>query len=178
MKLMYATWNFTSPGHGLCDGAVAQGKDVITAQSMLNIINSSSQNVKAFLVDESDMDKMDLNVKIQLQTVPNAHKIFQICWSQQDSKTLYMNYLSCSYCLYIGLYDQPCCHFPLHPNKWSFKEKKTVAKRKSVGTGKEIENRTRPKTKKSTTKQGKFSNNHKGKIKQTNAQKRKVKQKK
>lgn len=150
LNLNYGTWNFTAPGHGkstadgiggtvkgLCDRAVAQGKDVTNAESMINIINSTaSQKIRAFLVLESDIARMDLNVKSQIKAVPNTTKVFQIVWSNNNNKTLYLNHLSCSYCVFNGVYNHHmCCHFPLKQNKWSFEDKNAV-------TSKKIKNKT------------------------------------
>lgn len=82
MKLEHASWNFSSLEYGrsaadgiggtikrFCDRAVAQDKDVVSVESMENIINSLiSHNIL-----EDDMEKMDFVLKAQ-----NLFKLFKL----------------------------------------------------------------------------------------------------
>lgn len=110
----------------VCDRVVAQGRDVVSTESMVNIINSlTSHKIRAFKILETNMEKIDLVVKTEIKAVPNTTQIFQILWSRLNEEKLYLNYSTCSYCVVNGLYNHACCHFSLRPNNWTFEEKKT-----------------------------------------------------
>ena len=138
LNLNYATWNFTASGHGkstadavggtvkgLCDHAVAQGKDVVSAECLLNVINASK--VQGFLVKQSDIERIDLCIDKKIKPSPNTKQIFQLTWTKKHTKTLFLNSLSCSYCVQNCLYDPPCNHFSLNPHKLSVDEQTSHA---------------------------------------------------
>ena len=64
-----------------------------------------------------------------MKPVPNTQKIFQLKWSIIHEERLFLNQLSCSYCISNNFYDQPCQHFPLEPKSWTSKNSVTKRKR-------------------------------------------------
>lgn len=127
-----ATWNFTTPGHGkssadgvggtvknMCDRAVANKKDIKCAQDIVNLIENNSK-IRMFLILDNDIDKIDLLLDKNIVTVKNTTKIFQIIWTQEEKEKIFLNSLSCSYCIIHSYYHPSCNHFQLKPNSWSF----------------------------------------------------------
>ena len=125
-------YSITSPSHdkstadgvggtikSLCDRAVTNGKDVTSAQRMINIAESIKSKVKMFLISEDDINKIDLLVNANIKSVPNTKKVFQLIWTKEETKILKLNYLTCSYCVVNGFYYPSCNHFSLQPNSWS-----------------------------------------------------------
>ena len=96
LDLKFGTWNFIAPGHGksvadgiggtvknYCDRLVAQGKDILSAKSMVDQINTCGlKKIKSFVINKSQMEKVDLIIKCTLKPAPNTNKIFQIILSR------------------------------------------------------------------------------------------------
>lgn len=126
LGLNYATWNFTTAGHGkscadgtgatvkgLCDRAVSNGVDVISAQNMIDVAKSSNSKVKMFLITENDIQSLDAVVPKELKPAPNSMKIHQLLWIKEKGDVLFLNYLSCFQCIK----NPPCTHYSLQPNQ-------------------------------------------------------------
>ena len=143
INLDHGTWNFSTPGHGkstadgiggtvkgMCDRAVARGKDVLSAEGMVNIINTcQSQKIHAFVILQADIEKIDGILPPKMKSVSNTKRTFQVTWSKTNSNKLFLNSLSCSYCINNGLYDSPCTHFFLNLNDYfHLKNKKMSCK--------------------------------------------------
>lgn len=119
LEIQYATWNFTTAGHGksVADGiggTVTQGKDIISAQNVVDIIKQKSV-VNISLINEENFKIFDELLNNDIQPAPNSMKIHQIIWTNDHSSQLYINYLSCIKCITTP----PCEHYGLSPNKYT-----------------------------------------------------------
>lgn len=99
-QLHHASWNFSTSGHGksvadgtggtvkgLCDRAVAQGKDITSAQDMINLVsNSVDSKINIFLVTEIQMTEIDKLIINNLKPAPNSTKIHQLLWKNKEKK--------------------------------------------------------------------------------------------
>ncbi|KAJ8686137.1 hypothetical protein QAD02_021931 [Eretmocerus hayati] len=117
--LKSGSWNFSAPGHGksvadgtgdtvkgLCDLAVACGKDITTAVAMVDTINCSGTKVKGFLINQVDFDRVDSTINPDLKAAPNTMKTYQLVYTQEHK--------DCSSHVNVWV---PCDHFALHPHK-------------------------------------------------------------
>lgn len=148
-RLASATWNYTTPGHGkgcadgvggtvkgICDRAVANGKNITSVEDVVKVIESSGTIVKIFPITAEDIAKFEKIILQNLKSAPNSSKIFQLVWKSNYSNCLDLNYLSCSYCVCNGL--SHCTHFSLNPSHWPID---TVIKSSSVNAdSKKIKN--------------------------------------
>ena len=134
LNIFISIWHFTTAGHGksiadgiggtvknLNDRYVAQGNDVTCASDVVNTMKSSGSQIKVFLIEEADVKKInEIIANSTLKPAPNTIQVHNIIWTKDDEDTLYLNYLSCSYCICNKLYYPPCSHFSL-PTNWTVK---------------------------------------------------------
>ena len=130
LGLSHATWNFSVSGHGksradgvggtvknMCNRAVGNEKDVICIDDIKGIVSANKDcKIKIFEVHESQMKEVDNQIMPDLKPIPKTRDIHQIIWSKENTETLYLNYLSCSKCIYLP----PCTHFGLSPKSFIF----------------------------------------------------------
>ncbi|KYM99016.1 hypothetical protein ALC62_10258 [Cyphomyrmex costatus] len=103
LNLSYATWNFTTPGHGksvadgiggsvkgLCNRAVCQGQDVISVTDMVRVLKSSTgKKTMIFDINTQDVDRIDEMLQTNLKTIPNTMKTLQMIWIKEKKEYLF-----------------------------------------------------------------------------------------
>ena len=113
LNIFISIWHFTTAGHGksiadgiggtvknLNDHYVAQGNDVTCASDVLNTMKSSGSEIKVFLIEEADVKKIDeIIANLTLKPARNTLQVHNIIWTKDGEDTLYLNYLSCFYCI-------------------------------------------------------------------------------
>lgn len=163
LKLVNATYNFTTPGHGkscadgaggtvksLCNRAVLQGKDVTSVDDVLSVMAKSDCMIKMFEVTLNDIEEMDAILPKNLVAINKTMNILQINWTNKENHLLYPSNLFCKDCLY----SPPCLHFslnskgvsviPVNNNSLTENKKtyKTIKKNSNKGTSPNLKNST------------------------------------
>ena len=118
LNIFISIWHFTTAVHGksiadgivgrvknLNDRYVAQGNDITCASDVVNTMKSSGSEIKVFLIEEADVKKInEIVANSTSKPASNTIQVHNIIWTKDDEDTLYLNYLSCSYCIYNKLY--------------------------------------------------------------------------
>ena len=141
LGFVYATWNFSTPGHGksaadatggsvkrICDNAVLSGHDILTEYEIVEAVERlPNSKIKVLAISLADIEQIDKLINPDIKTAPKSTQIYQLLWISKPEK-LFLNYLSCLQCIQ----NPPCKHFSLIENGWTLTNKKKVGHSKIV----------------------------------------------
>lgn len=104
------TWNYSECGHGkgapdgiggylkrTANQLVAEGTDLPTFQVLYDTLQRTCENVKLFLVNKEDIEKIDSLIEKDIPSCAGTMKIHQVVWRKQ-AQNLEMRRLSCFNC--------------------------------------------------------------------------------
>ena len=128
--MIHASWNFTASGHrksiahgqgrcvkNNCDLAVSRGKDNCSKDNIISTMTAKEDNkIQMFVINETQKRETKHLILPDIKPIPKTHSIHQLIWTKENPETFYLNYLSCSDCLYLP----PSTHFAMNPNSYTF----------------------------------------------------------
>lgn len=111
------TWNYHEAGHGkgapdgvggtckrTADRIVAQGNDIGTFDSLVDVLRKNCPGIRFLTVSEQDVENIDKQIRLRVKSFLGTLKVHQVKVDVCNSK-IWFRSLSCFNC------DQFCCHY-------------------------------------------------------------------